>query len=975
MDKSLTREQLLSRIKNLEEELLNYQKLDQFYENNLKRIYRLFEEAPLSYQSLDEKGYILEVNNTFLRTLGYNRDEIIGTWFGDLLTPEYRDKFKQRFEIFKERGEMNHVEFTIHKKDKTPIIVQYNGRIGYHPDGSFRQTHCVFEDITRTKYLERSKQTIIKKLEDQQFKYDSLLNNIEDGVFLFPLKENGLPGNFIEVNKAASKLLGYSEEELLQLSPIKLQINSTEKLIRTQLSPLFEKGTNNFHVEVYKKNNDIANLHLSSLLFNQDGDNYVLTIARDITQEVAYKKQLIESEKRFRLVLDDLKQIAIILDQEGKILFSNQFLSEITGYTKEELLGQKWIEIFITEEDKTRIGQIFTDIVNNQNVPLYATNYILTKKGKKRLITWSNSATIEDNKFIAITSIGEDITDKVKAEKALLREMKINRKISEISKEILHHEISIDRISSIVYEAARELTATEFGYVGIIDQHDQSLVCHTMTDIMDKCEVKNKDIRFHKGDDGYNALWGFSLNMRKPFFTNAPQKHFASKGIPKGHLPIKNLLSVPALAGGKLLGQIALANAPKEFRKKDLSVIQKIANIFALAIIRKQSEEQIVKEKQKAIKSDQLKSAFLANMSHEIRTPMNGLMGFIDLLHDIQPGDADYRRYINVVSDCSRQLLNIINDILDISKIEVGELKIFKENTDMHQVLNEVTSLAKSELLLKQKQHIDLKINFPQESNFLFLYTDQTRIKQVFTNLLNNAIKFTDEGAIEIGYYLPSPEEVVFFVKDTGVGIHSDNHHKIFDRFGQADFSITKTYGGTGLGLSIAKGIIELLGGKIWFDSTENIGTTFYISHPLSKRIPSGKIQTPQLQHTDFNWHDRTILIVEDDPASMEFLKTVLGKVNVNLVTTPSGKEALEIVKSKDHIDLILMDVRLPDISGYVTTKLIKAIQRDIPIFAQTAHAMPEDKERCLEAGCDEFISKPINLKELLSLIHKYFDN
>ena len=401
--------------------------------------------------------------------------------------------------------------------------------------------------------------------------------------------------------------------------------------------------------------------------------------------------------------------------------------------------------------------------------------------------------------------------------------------------------------------------------------------------------------------------------------------------------------------------------------------IYRVAGIATDITDQKETEDALIRAKEKALESDNLKSAFLANISHEIRTPMNGILGFVDLLKDESLSLETRNTYVNIITKSSKQLLQIIDDIIDISKIEANQVKIDINECLINNTIKDLLLFYQNDKALIEKSNLQLKYQITLDDEHAKIFTDESRLRQILMNLLDNAAKFTIEGEIVIGYKLIENKIIEFFVKDTGIGINLDQQHLVFERFRQADSSATRTYGGTGLGLSISEGLVKLLGGLIWFESEPGQGATFYFSipyHPVNKRIVLSDVD---INLEDPKWDDKIILVVEDDEINFEYLKTVLEPSNAIILYASSGEDALRVFSSNNDIDLILMDIRLPGISGYEAMRMIKNQKSDIPIIAQTAFAMAEDYSKCLEQGFDDYIAKPINRRHLIKIIQKQF--
>jgi signal transduction histidine kinase/CheY-like chemotaxis protein len=381
----------------------------------------------------------------------------------------------------------------------------------------------------------------------------------------------------------------------------------------------------------------------------------------------------------------------------------------------------------------------------------------------------------------------------------------------------------------------------------------------------------------------------------------------------------------------------------------------------------KKTAESLIIAKNKAEEADRLKSNFLANMSHEIRTPMNAISGFSQMLAFDDLNTEKRKDYADKVMDGCKSLTNLIDEIMDFAEVDSGDIAIDKNEFNPHPMLEYLSDKFTNEILIKGKDNLKLIYHNENSENDLVISTDATRLKQIISILLDNAIKFTKEGVVEFGFTHPNDKELHFFVKDTGIGIDDKYEDIIFERFRQIDDGISKTYGGAGIGLSVAKKLVELLGGRIWLDSSLNRGSTFYFSIPFNVDYETVLEKEPE----EIDWSDKVILVAEDKKINFEIIKETLSPTNVNLIWTKNGEEALKQIESGDKIDLVLMDIQMPVMDGYECTKRIKEINKDIPVIAQTAYALPQDSYKCFDAGCDDYIAKPISLNQFIEKIKK----
>ena len=387
--------------------------------------------------------------------------------------------------------------------------------------------------------------------------------------------------------------------------------------------------------------------------------------------------------------------------------------------------------------------------------------------------------------------------------------------------------------------------------------------------------------------------------------------------------------------------------------------------------IRTQKEKELQIAREKAEESDRLKSSFLANMSHEIRTPMNAIIGFSELLQEEDLPFETRQQFFNHIRNSGNSLLNLINDIIDFSKIESGELKISKTTFSLNQLFDELYHTFLKIKSKKGKDDIDLNFTKGLEDERSIIFTDPLRLKQIITNLVDNAIKFTEKGNISVSYHLDE-RFLIFAVKDTGIGISKDKQDIIFSRFRQADDSHARRYGGTGLGLSISKKLAELLDGHMWLESTPDIGSSFFIRIPYSQDENSKvlPLDTNHKNGQNKSLYGKKILIVDDFEVNLTLIQQMLQSTGMELFVAENGKNAVEYCQ-KNHFDLILLDLQMPELNGYDTLKLIKKEQPDIKIVAQTAYALANEKEQILNSGFDGYISKPIIKQDLIELINR----
>lgn len=415
----------------------------------------------------------------------------------------------------------------------------------------------------------------------------------------------------------------------------------------------------------------------------------------------------------------------------------------------------------------------------------------------------------------------------------------------------------------------------------------------------------------------------------------------------------------------------------KVFRDKD-------GNRFCRTVLsdittRKTMEKELKEAKEKAEQNDYLKSAFLANMSHEIRTPMNGILGFTELLRQSDPDQEERANYLDIIHKSGQRLLNTVNDIVEISKVEAGISTVEYRETDINQTLEDLVGFFRPEA---EKKGLSLLLEQQLTASAKVVITDESKLESILTNFIKNAIKYTDNGEVRFGCSLKG-DYLELYVQDTGVGVPQDRMDAIFNRFEQADIADERAFEGSGLGLALTKSYVEMLGGKIGLDSVEGKGSTFYVTLPYQ---PAEKTSNP-INYSkgtaladiyeaikDFG-RELKVLVAEDDQASFLVLNQLLKKINCEILHTLSGHETVEKCRKDPDIDIIMMDIKMPEMDGYEATRKIREFNSEVYIVAQTAYALKGDEDKSLEAGMNTHITKPVQEKALMEAVLQCLQN
>ncbi|WP_159517772.1 PAS domain-containing hybrid sensor histidine kinase/response regulator [Sunxiuqinia indica] len=778
-------------------DITNLVEAQQKAEESEEKYRALYENAPLPYQSLNDNGRFIDVNPAWLSTLGYKREKVIGKFYKDFLHPDWQGHFEKNFPAFKKRGYVKDVQFKIRHKKGHFLDISFDGCIGYLPDGSFRQTYCVFQDITKEKQIENALIEAKEKAEESE-KFLNLAGEISKvGGWRLDLKSNQiiwsrttgriheLPDDFIPSLDEAISYYHKEDQTLVR--------KSVEKAIKEGVAYEFE-------ARLITAKGNLVWVNAIGKPEMRDGKCIGISGSfQDITERKKAQEALLRSEKEFRLLAESMPQIVWITLPDGMNIYFNKQWVDYTGLSLEESYGDGW------------------------NIPFHPDDQ------KRAWDAWQAAVKNNDNYSI-------------------------------------------------------------------------------------ECRLRRKD--------GEYFWW---LVRGVPIFDEK--------------------------------GDIA----------KWFGTCTDIQSI-------KDSEKELLQAKEKAEESTRLKSAFLANMSHEIRTPMNGIIGFTSLLKNPKLTGKQQKKFINIIEKSGERMLNTIKDIMDISKIESGQVDVKFSDVDLNNQLDELFAFFQPETT---KKNIKLSITNRLPDQQATVYSDKEKLNSILVNFIKNAIKYTRGGSIEFGYSInkkANDKELEFYVKDTGIGIPTERQEAVFNRFVQADIDDKQVYEGSGLGLAISKAYVEMLGGEIWVESEEGVGSQFYFTIPYKTNTKEiHEKNTEDLNQPQSIEKELKILIAEDDETTITYLNIILNEYARELLIAKTGTEAVEMCRNNPELDIILMDIRMPELDGYEATKRIREFNKEVFIMAQTAYAQSEDREKAIEAGCDEYISKPINQTKLVEIISNRF--
>ena len=869
----------------------------------------------IAYVNADTLRYEF-VNDLYEKSFGIPKEKIIGTHIKDVLGEEYYNSALKYIKDVKS-GKSVSFENTIDvASGKRWINVSYSPVID--ANSKVVGIALINYDITEQKQAE-----IIPKLHEEHyrimFESSPIAINITRGT------------NIIYANPGYLKMFGFlTLDDLKNVTPLDLFTPEWRPKIRENIQSR-AKGLSvpdSYEVECFRKDGSKFPIlmYLTRTMFS-DG---MATIAFgiDMTERKILEKKLEESEKRYRTIFETATEGIWSMDKEHRTILVNRRMADMLGCKPKDIIGRK-VEDFMLEEDMKSHQERMEQRRNG-----LGGNYECRFCRKDGSILWTQvSATVVndslgdfDGSFGMFTDITESKIANIKIHES---EIKF-REIFEANMDGISILSINPDVKAISFLDMNENSAKMLGYTKAeMMKMNPSYLVKYLT--KEKIEKRDEELK----------LKGYS-----DFETNFRHKN-----------------------GNDIFVEI-------KAKVIDYNNEPAIMNIVRDITLHKEVEQELISAKEKAEESDRLKSAFLANMSHEIRTPMNGILGFTELLKEPHLSSGDKQDYIQTIEISGVRMLNTINSIVDISKIESGLTNVDINETNINEKMEFTYKFFKPEVENKGL-HFLFK-NGLSESDAI-TKTDNEKIYGILTNLIKNAIKFTYDGSIEFGYVLKSdsePAELQFYVKDTGIGIPRNQQEIIFERFRQGSESCDRSYEGSGLGLSIAKSYAEMLGGKIWVESEESKGSTFYFTIPYNPVSveKTERISAISSEHKEVELKKLKILIVDDDEISYSLLMRTLQKRSKEVLHAVTGVEAVEACRFNPDLDLVLMDIRMSGMNGNEATSQIRQFNKDVIIIAQTAYAFAGDSEKAIEAGCNDYISKPINISLLFELIKKHIN-
>lgn len=738
---------------------------------------------------------------------------------------------------------------------------------------------------------------------------ESIVTNLTEGIIL----ENN-EGIIQFANPAMVNMLGYKKGELVGKHWSSF-VPDDQIIVVKNANKRREKGeSDQYEMELARKDGERIFVLVGGVpYFNKGVYTGLLAAFTDITKRKNAETELI----KLSTAVTQSPSVIAITDTDGNLQYANPKFTEITGFSLDEAIGKN-PRILKSGEHSDEIYKELWETISSGEV--WRGEFQNKKKNGKLFWELASVSPIfdEQGKIINYIKVAEDITERKQAE----NNFKHSIDESPLGIRIVNQEGKTIYVNKELLDIYEFSSLDEFLYTSAVERYtEKSYQEHQ----------ERKKIRQAGGDTS-----NYEISIRRK---NGEIRYI------------------------KVWRKEVIWNREKHFQviNQDITELKQLNTDLILA-------------KEKAEESNRLKTAFLNNMSHEIRTPLNGITGFIGLLQDSDIDNEQKQHYFDIINKSSDRLIATVTDIIDISRIEAGLVNVSKTEVSVNKILDEQYNFFYQQAKAKELELIYKPCLSDKETRFV---TDKHKLEGILTNLIKNAIKFTKKGEITFGCSLKKAQDteyLEFYVKDTGIGIPANRIDAIFNRFEQADIEDSRVYEGSGLGLAIAKSYVDMLRGHISVTSNEGSGSTFTFCIPYSNQFVKECDDTENInKEPQTALSNLSVIIAEDDETSKMLFGVIFKNTFSQIIYTKNGQETIDLCRENPETDLILMDIKMPGMSGYDATREIRKFNSNVVIIAQTAFGFTGDKEKAIEAGCNDYIAKPINKEELLLLVQKYF--
>jgi len=946
-------------------------------EENEKKFRLLVENSNDSFWIIDLNYnylYLAPVENTIF---GYTYQESLDLPIEALHKPEeyarIKEYVRQRLNEYYAIGNKEPIYLEsecLHKNGQT-VFIEIVAKFIINAEGQITAIQGTTRNITKRKLYELELIQAKEKAEEDEEKYKLFHEYAGIGIGYY-----SPDGIIISYNQIAAKYMNgnpehFTGKSIFDIFPkpyaefyynrIQDAINSPEPTVYEDLVQLPNEEKwflSTFTKIVNSKQNVLGIQIISQDITKLKKFEFDLQIARQKAEE---------SEEKNRTLLDTMFEGVtlneLIFNEQGdiidyRIIEANASFDNHSQIKRNEIAGKLATDVYKMSSEY--INDFWTK--NLKNNKLISTDYYSEESGN-----WTRVKTspVKDNKF-TITLF--DITEQKNAEQIVKQkseEIELqNSRLESLLKITQYQTNSIQELLDFALNEAIILTASQIGYIYFYNEEKKQFILNTWSkEVMKECAIRNPLTTYNLDETG---CWGEAVRQRKPIVINQfHEENPLKKGIPEGHIILKKFLTIPVIFDDKIVAVCGVANKLNDYDNSDIRQLSLLMDSVWKISERITLIKDLTLAKERAEESNQLKSAFLQNMSHEVRTPLNAITGFAQLMSKPNQTPEKQIKFSEIILENSEKLIGIITDVIEISQIQTFVTKPKITAFDVFEMIHEIEKKFKHKITEK-KLELQIEINIPQPN--YYIHSDKEKLQRILLHLIDNAIKFTTNGSVKLICEVEN-QSIKFTIIDTGIGISQEMQKLIFEPFRQVETEISRNVGGNGLGLSLAKAYIDLLNGSISLTSELNSGTTFYISIPTNKM----NSQTNEIVSDTKKIPINTILIAEDEYSNYQYLLALLDETNLKILYAENGQQAVDVCRKNNSIDLILMDIKMPVMDGYTAAKLIKGFRENLPIIAQTAYALENEREKFIGIF-DDYITKPISAEILNQKIIKYIE-
>ncbi len=905
-----------------------------------QRYKALFDLSPVGILVQNSNNYIVNVNQAYCRITGYAREELTGRHVSILVPEDDRDNIRLNTRTILKDSFFSREAECIRKDGRTVYLELTESSIALEKGEKGIMTIAI--DISERKKAEEA-------LRRSEAIYHDLFEANKDGISIVPILPGDTISNFLEINETGAAMLGYTKQEILEIPVMTLEAGNAEQELQNRKENLLNHGTTSFETNFIHRSGKLIPAEVKAMLITFDGKPAIMNIVREIAerkqneilQRILYNiasaaLSITSLEKFFECVSSEL---SALMDTRN---FYIALYDEKTGMLNSPFEREEKQSVKVWPSEKSLTGLVVKNqeplLLSREQIRIMADDGLINPIGDPSEIWMGVPLKAGNAAFGAIVVQSYDNPEAFNENSLRILEITANELSTFIQRKKAEEETR--KLSKAIEQNPVAIVITDInGTVEYINPKFTAITHYSPEEIIGKTQGVFKSGT--QPDEVYKDLWetiGSGNNWQ------GEMKNKRKDGSDYW----ENVVISPIFdETGSITNFVAV--------KEDITEMKNLIGELKIA-------------KEKAEESDRLKTAFLQNISHEIRTPLNGILGFSELLIQDWTTPEEKVEYSEAIRISGKRLIEIISNVLDISIIETRQIILNPTYFDLNSLFYELNGFYHSQASQKS-----LLFNYiiPDATEGRMIYADRSRINQVLANLLNNAIKFTKQGKIVFGYKLIN-KEILFTVSDTGIGIKDEHKQRIFTRFYQAEHSSARSYEGAGLGLSISHGLVLAMGGKIWFESKEGEGTTFFFSIPVAG---ANFIEDDQASGISSHKQSDIVMIAEDDYTSYQLLLTTLKKWNIGVVRAETGIQAVEMVRANNRIKLVLMDIKMPEMDGFEATQIIKSLRPELPVVIQTAYAFKDDNEKAFAYGCDDFITKPISTEKLFVLLERFLGN